>query len=291
VGRVGTSGKGEGRYRSGPVYDDAMKVLAADDLDAVLTLVGVHGQGAREMNVELAGSAKRVDLLARTASGIVHVEFMKDPDPELDLRMVEYWVRVRRQVRERRTPIAQFVLVLGDDVVAPDRCLEQGREVLRWTVVRLGDLDPDLLLERPTTAAVAALARGSESQRAQVLTAAAELIAATDPGRSRTLLTAATILASIVLPSPIIGTALKEATSMPVLIRDTPLGREIYEEARNEGRQEARQAVSELTALVLRRAFGDDPRIDTVAERLADLPDDERLTVLTTATSLDDLQR
>ncbi|MGQ0776180.1 MAG: hypothetical protein ACT4NY_17430 [Pseudonocardiales bacterium] len=84
---------------------------------------------------------------------------------------------------------------------------------------------------------------------------------------------------------------------MPVLIRDTPLGREIYEEARNEGLQEGRneglqegrneglQAVSELTALVLRRAFGDDPRIDTIAQRLADLPDDERIT----ATSLDDL--
>lgn len=33
----GTSGQ------PGPVYDDAMKILAADDLDAVLSLVGIPG--------------------------------------------------------------------------------------------------------------------------------------------------------------------------------------------------------------------------------------------------------
>ncbi|MGQ0773200.1 MAG: hypothetical protein ACT4NY_02075 [Pseudonocardiales bacterium] len=79
---------------------------------------------------------------------------------------------------------------------------------------------------------------------------------------------------------------------MPILVRDTPLGRELYEEARREGlrdgRQEARNALLSVTALVLQRTFGDDPRIAAIAERLAELPDDDRLTLLTTATSLDD---
>ena len=79
---------------------------------------------------------------------------------------------------------------------------------------------------------------------------------------------------------------------MPVLIRDTPLGREIYQEGREDGRQEGeRQAVLRLTQKMLSLRFGDDPRIDAVAERLAALPDEERLSRIATATGLGDLNR
>lgn len=167
--------------------------------------------------------------------------------------------------------------------------------------MRLPELDPAGLLTSPTTAVIATLARGTPEQRSAVLTAAAELITAhTDnPDRRDVLLGAVATLASIVLPGHTIVTALKEAT-MPVPVRDTPLGRELYEEGRLEGRQEGRhegqqegerQAVLRLTSLMLRRRFGDDPRVGAIAARLADLPDEERLTRLTSATSLDDLQR
>lgn len=286
-------GRKAGPARPGPVYDDAMKVLARDDLDAVLSLVGVHSQGAQPMTTELPGSAMHADLIARTSEGIVHVEFVKDRDPDLDLRMVAYWRRIRGQDGHRHTPLAQFVLVLGDDLTVPDRCLDGDREVLRWSVVRLSDLDPAPLLARPATAALAALARGTTTERMGLLTAAAELITSTDRGRSQMLLSAAKILASIVLPAAIIETALKEGTTMPVLVRDTPLGRELYEEARQEGRQQGRQegrhALLSVTILMLQRTFGDDPRIGAIAERMAELPDEERVSKLTTATSLDDL--
>ncbi len=79
---------------------------------------------------------------------------------------------------------------------------------------------------------------------------------------------------------------------MPVLIRDTPLGREIFEQGRQEGRQEGeRQAVLRLTVLLLRQRFGADPRVEAVAERLAGLPDEERLGLLAAAADLDDLAR
>lgn len=276
--------------RPGPVYDDAMKILADDDLDAVLSLVGVPG-GARVMDTELAGSAVRADLLARGVDGIVHVEFVKDPSPNFDLRMMTYRLRMRGRDGDRDTPIAQYVLVLGDDVQVLDRYhdVDTHVSVFGWSVVRLAELDPATLLGNPTTAAVAALARGTTTQRAEVLTAAAESIARTNPDRARTLMQTATTLASIVLPAPIIDIALKEA-SMPVLIRDTPLGREIYQEGRQEGQQEGeRQAVLRLTRLLLRQRFHGDPSIDAIAERLAGLPDEERLTRIAAATSLDDL--
>ena len=70
---------------------------------------------------------------------------------------------------------------------------------------------------------------------------------------------------------------------MPVPIRDTPLGRELYEEG-------DRAAVLRLTTLMLRQRFGDDPRCAAVAAALADLPDEERLSRLASAQRLDELE-
>jgi len=99
---------------------------------------------------------------------------------------------------------------------------------------------------------------------------------------------------------------------MPVPVRETPLGREIYEEAwqegekdgraagrqegHREGRQEGRhegelQTVLRLTRLMLRQRFGDAPQVEVIAERLAELPDEERLTRIASAASLADLDR
>lgn len=280
------------RRRPGPVYDDAMKILADDDLGAFLSVVGVSG-AAERLNVELAASTMKADLLARTPAGIVHVEFIKDAAPDLDLRMVDYRLRLRRQ--HRATPIAQYVLALRD-IAVPERYadVDDGALSCTWTVVRLGEQDPAALLGSPTTAAIAALAGGTLAHRAALLTAAAELITArTDPDRGNILLGAAATLASIVLPRATIVTALKEAT-MPVPVRDTPLGRELYEEGlydgRQEGKQERRKAMLRLTALMLRRTFGDDPRIDAIAAGLAALADEERDARLAAASSLDELE-
>ncbi|MGQ0575129.1 MAG: hypothetical protein ACT4RN_13125 [Pseudonocardia sp.] len=80
--------------RSGPVYDDAMKILTDDDPAAVLSLLGVTGVRER-LNIEVTAPAMRADLLARTDYGIVHVECVKSPDPGLGVRMVKYWTRIR----------------------------------------------------------------------------------------------------------------------------------------------------------------------------------------------------
>ncbi len=176
--------------RPGPVFDDAMKILADDDLDALLSVVGVVGP-AELLPSELPGSA---------------------------------------------------------------------------------------------------LAAGDPAERAAALTAALELIAArSDPDRGRRLLRAATTLASIVLERPIIDAALKEA-GMPVPIRDLPLSRELLEEGRQEGRQEGERAATlRFARRMLLRRFGPDPRIDAVAARFAELPEDQWLTRIDDATSLDDL--
>ena len=119
------------------------------------------------------------------------------------------------------------------------------------------------------------------------------------PERRDVLVAAAATLASIVLPRRIIRTTLKEA-AMPVPVRDTPLGRELYEEGRldgrNEGWQEGRQegdheAVLRLTVVLLQQRFGDDPRCAAVAASLVGLSDKERVARIAAAGGLDDLGR
>lgn len=182
-------------------------------------------------------------------------------------------------------------------MLVPERYtdVDEDRLTCSWTVVRTRDIDPARMLAFPTTAPLAALGRGTADERADALTAAAELILAVpDPERRTRLLAAASTLASIVLPADTIDSALKEA-AMPVPVRDTPLGRLLLDEGRQEGREKGREEgrrieVARLTAFLLRRRFGLDPRIDGIAEALAELPDEERMTAVEDAASLDDLE-
>ena len=111
--------------------------------------------------------------------------------------------------------------------------------------------------------------------------------------RRATLLGAAATLASIVLPRPIIKAALEEA-AMPVPVRDTPLGRELYDEGRQEGRLEGRDegrraAAVEMTAALLEERFGPDERIPDLAERLTDVDDRTRIRRITAAATIEEL--
>jgi hypothetical protein len=157
-----------------------------------------------------------------------------------------------------------------------------------WTVVRLDELDPAPLLRTPTAAALAALASDDLDRRHRMLVAAAHVISATTgDDRRNALLGAAATLASIVLPRSIIRAALEEA-AMPVPVRDTPLGRELYDEGRQEGRQ---HAVLDMTAALLDERFGPDRRIPALAQRPARLGDRDRARLITRAATLDDLEQ
>ena len=46
-----------------------------------------------------------------------------------------------------------------------------------------------------------------------------------------------------------------------------------------------------MTLALLRQRFGEDPRIASVAARLADLPDDDRIRRIAAAGTLDELDR
>jgi hypothetical protein len=267
-----------------------MRILADVDLAAVLAVVGIDGSGAAQEPEGLAPSTIRPDLVARLPDGrLVHVEFVKDATADLDLRMLDYRLRLLR--KNPRAVVDQYVLALRELDLPSSYTDPAGELRSSWSVVRLCDLNPATLLVTPASAALATLADGTIEERMHVLVAAADVISAHAPPEGRDLLlSAAATLASIVLPRPIIKAALEEA-AMPVPVRDTPLGRELYDEGRLEGiREGERQAVLRVTVALLEQRFGTDERIPGIAEALLPLADEERARRIVRAASLEQLR-
>jgi hypothetical protein len=106
-------GSRTGTRRVGPVYDDAMRALADDDTAALLHLAGIPARESVRRHGDLPAHTIHADLVvALSSGGVVHMEYVKDATPDLDLRMVDYRIRLRR--RDHTGSIRQFVLALGD---------------------------------------------------------------------------------------------------------------------------------------------------------------------------------
>jgi predicted transposase/invertase (TIGR01784 family) len=172
------------------MFDNTCKYLAAtypEDLAAWLlgepqTLVELPPQ-------ELALDPIRADslVLLRGESLLLHVEFQTQPDPEMPLRMLDYWVRMRRKFPGIQ--IRQTVMYLRPSTspkVFEDRFGEKNTEH-RYEVMRLWEREPAELMARAGTLPLAILARTEDkenllremAERMEGLREAGEVAAAT----------------------------------------------------------------------------------------------------------------
>ena len=163
-------------------------------------------------------------------------------------------------------------------------------------MIYLRDQDPTELLTHPTLAPLAVLARATGPvEREHILRKALAVItSASTPADRRTLVRIAATLAGIHLLADTFERLTQEAAMPFTLDEDTVAGRSIAAraEARGEARGEAQGEIKGRAATLaglLRRTFGDDPRIDAIAGRLAQLPQDKALEAALAATNLDDL--
>jgi predicted transposase YdaD len=144
-------------------------------------------------------------------------------------------------------------------------------------------------------AALAVLGRAATlTERAEILQRSVQVLAGLPDVQHRSdLAEVAAVLAGIHLDAATIEKQFWEVR-MPITFEDTYPGREIrarvWAEAQAEGRTEGRTEgqIRTLSAL-LRRTFGDDPRIELLATALAALPEDQALDAALTSPSLDDL--
>jgi predicted transposase YdaD len=276
-------------YR-GPIYDNALRVLAAADLVALCRWLGIPAaQGSIRISEALPATTHYADLIAKVDEAhLAHVEFVRAPTSTIGQRMLEY--RARITALQPGVSLQQHVVVLAAGTV-PSRVADGEEFAMRLHVTYLRDHAPAEFLADPSMAPLAVLGRaGSVAERAAVLREALQVVAAVpDSTRRAELSEVAAVLAAIHLDGDTISRAGKEV-SMPITLDGTVAGREI--EARGEARGEAKGRADAAAALfdrLLRRRFGDDPRITSVAAGLAERAYDDALDLALTATSLDEL--
>ena len=97
----------------GPIYDNALRYLAASELAALCGWLGIdtHGENIR-VSEALAAVTRYADLLISTAPDLVHVEFVRRVTPDLPLGMLDY--RARIMMAWPGTSLTQILVVLAD---------------------------------------------------------------------------------------------------------------------------------------------------------------------------------
>lgn len=159
-------GRDQGRRRT--KFADAVYSLAEYDVHTLLEVLPLplppRDPWVTARFELLHGDLPQPSIVAALPGLVVHGETVTIPEHDLALHMIASRLRLRR-VHPNAT-IVQFLLLLRDDVdVAAAYQDPDGAMSASWTVVRVADLDAELLLQSPTTAPLAALAGYSGGRR------------------------------------------------------------------------------------------------------------------------------
>ena len=282
------------RVPSGPVYDNALRQLAAGELVGLCHWLGIAADaGSVRLSESLPAATQYPDLLVSVGPGrLVQVEFERRPRSDLPLRLLEYRARIMR--RNPGCSLGQHVVVLAGGQVSTE--LRDGDHFFcRTSVTYLRDHDPDELLTDVSVAPLASLGRVAPPRgRAQVLRSALEMIGArAAPDRVSDLAAVAIVLAGIHLDPDTIEQARKEA-GMPISLEGTVAGRILRQRAEARGRVEgeARGRVEGEVAVIerlLTSRFGIDRRTAAVARRLVGRHGESAVDLVLSASTLADV--
>jgi predicted transposase YdaD len=291
------------RGRTSPhLYDSAMRRLVESHLSRVAAwldpaLANVADEQFVRRSTAFTVPVLHADLLAEAGPDrLLHVEYETEPRASLAGRMFRYRARIMDQFPDRH--LSQYVIVLGDGTVRGHDDLRANGFAVQLHVVYLRDQDPAHFLSDAVLAPLAVLARGSPKERAANLSRAFRVISTHHELDSSTLVQIAESLAAIRLPLDTIDQIRKETmmTLQPFVdfYRDTDVGHELQaigeQRGRAEGKAEGRtEGRIRMLLALLRTRFGDEPRCQEAAARLAEHADDEAVMAITSATELEDL--
>jgi predicted transposase YdaD len=185
--------------------DTLLKYLAErypDHLAAWLLGRPIDGLGPVEvLKGELSAEQVRADFVAivRSLGTVLHVEFQYSPpgagEPSLELRMLDYWVRLHRRYR---LPVEQVLVLIRPTTRPTGGLFEVGRTRHEFRVVRLWEEDPAALLADEALLPLATLARATDPRA--LMSTVAERVRRIEPSARRMDIgTLAQLLAGLVI--------------------------------------------------------------------------------------------
>ncbi|NJN59575.1 MAG: Rpn family recombination-promoting nuclease/putative transposase [Leptolyngbyaceae cyanobacterium SL_5_9] len=193
-------------------------------------------------------------ILLQSTEVILHCEFQTDPDATMPFRMADYALRVFRRFPQKR--LVQVVIYLRptDSDLVQQTVFTANRLRHEFEVVRLWEQPTEIFLQRPGLLPYAALSQASD--RTSVLRSVATTIESlTDRQQQSNLGAASAILAGLVLDKQMIRRVLRRD-----LMQESVIYQELREEARQEARQELREEIRQEARQELREEIRQEAR-------------------------------
>ncbi len=246
-------------------YDNVCKYLAEQFPDAfALWLLGRAERLSVLEPSELSTEPIRADsvTLLQSEDRILHIEFQTDPDQVMPLRMLDYWVRLRRRYPYKW--IHQVVIYLrftSSERVYQTELRDQNTHH-RFEVLRLWEQDPALLLSSPALLPFVVLSQVADPE--EQLRVVAKGIERIPDRRIQSNVTAATaVLAGLSLSETVVEGILEELGMRESVIYQKWRAEALKEgrvegraEGRAEGRVEGIRRESEFVLRLLQRRMG-----------------------------------
>lgn len=209
----------------------------------------------RILETELSVEPIRADsvIFMQTPDQIFHFEFhldVKDSDPPVEFRMLDYGVRLHRQYR---LPVKQIVVLLKDtpaNRTMPD-VIRLTNTIHRFQVIRLWELDPESMMNNPALLPFVPLAKTHNPK--ELLNRVAEEIKKIDNRNDRGTISACTqILAGVRFEKELIRTVFKED-----IMRESVIYQEILQEGIEKGEQKGlHKGEIAIISRLIQRKFG-----------------------------------
>ncbi|MGB5962150.1 MAG: Rpn family recombination-promoting nuclease/putative transposase [Coleofasciculaceae cyanobacterium] len=240
-------------------YDNICKYLAEEyPIDFARWLLSESVTDIQVLKTELSIEPIRADSLTllQTSNQILHLEFQTLPtsDPPLPFRMLDYWVRLKRQYRCDIEQVVIFLKSSTSDAVFIDQ-FEDRNTRHRYRVIRLWEEDPTPLLTNPALLPLATLAY-SNSPNALLEQVAAQVDMIEEPRRRENLAACVTVLAGLRFDDNLVSQLFREEIMQESVTYQRILQKGL-QQGQEQGKQQGRQ--EEARAMIIRqltRRFG-----------------------------------
>ncbi|MBW4680517.1 MAG: Rpn family recombination-promoting nuclease/putative transposase [Microcoleus vaginatus WJT46-NPBG5] len=223
--------------------DNICKYLAEQEPGAfVRWLLSKEVNEIQILKTELSVEPIRADalILLQIDDQVLHLEFQTLPEskPAIPFRMLDYWVRLRRQYGTDIEQVVIFLKSTTSEAVFIEQ-FEAPNTRHRYRVIRLWEQDPEPLLANPALLPLACLAK-SESPNALLERVALQVARIEEPQQRQNLSASVTVLAGLRFDEILIDQLFGERYMQESVIYQRIL-RQGLEQGRQEGREEGRQ--------------------------------------------------
>ncbi len=206
------------------------------------------------LKTELIQEPIRADSVTFLKAGnqILHIEFETRPysQPPLPFRMLDYYVRLKRQYGGSVHQVVIFLRETTSEQVLVSQ-YEDGETQHPYQVIRLWEQDPNLLLSSPGLLPLATLSKTTEPR--QLLQQVADRVATIEERKQQVnILACSQVLAGLRFDKTLIKQLLRKET-----MRESVIYQEIHEEGLLEGIQRGVQREASLVIRLLTRRVGE----------------------------------